>query len=197
MRSILLFLLVFISVGSYCYSQAISYIDIVGPSSVTAGQQTTYTINFYSGSGQIAPPTSGSYYWDTNGATASGNAISYNYLTWPSSGTFSIYYEYSDVTGTFYDYLTVTVTGSTTDLCPLVIPSAPGATLIANGQVTLSANPAPVGFTYQWYDSNQTTLLASTQNYTTPILSASKTYYVAYPINRLPTTMVWEGLTNR
>ncbi|WP_339881304.1 DUF6443 domain-containing protein [uncultured Algoriphagus sp.] len=180
MRSILLFLLVFISVGSYCYSQAISYIDIVGPSSVTAGQQTTYTINFYSGSGQIAPPTSGSYYWDTNGATASGNAISYNYLTWPSSGTFSIYYEYSDVTGTFYDYLTVTVTGSTTDLCPLVIPSAPGATLIANGQVTLSANPAPVGFTYQWYDSNQTTLLASTQNYTTPILSASKTYYVAY-----------------
>jgi RHS repeat-associated protein len=84
------------------------------------------------------------------------------------------------MSGTFYDYMTVTVTGSAGDPCPSVIPSAPGATLIANGAVTLTANSAPAGFTYQWYDSNQTTLLASTQSYTTPSLSASKTYYVAY-----------------
>ncbi len=70
-----------------------------------------------------------------------------------------------------------------TSPCVTVNPSAP-ATLITTSQaVTLTANPAPSGFSYRWYDSNGTTQLSTSQTYVTPTLSAGKTYYLAYSHN--------------
>ncbi|MDG1279378.1 MAG: DUF6443 domain-containing protein, partial [Algoriphagus sp.] len=64
--------------------------------------------------------------------------------------------------------------------CLNVFPSAPSQVILTNSAVTLTANAAPAGFTYRWYDSNGTTLLSSSQSYTTGILSSSKTYFIAY-----------------
>jgi hypothetical protein len=64
--------------------------------------------------------------------------------------------------------------------CLSALPSAPSQVILATQSVTLTANVAPAGFTYRWYDSDQVTLLSSAQAYGTPSLAASKTYYLAY-----------------
>ncbi|MDR7130958.1 RHS repeat-associated protein [Algoriphagus sp. 4150] len=179
MRSCFLFLILFLGWASPVCSQVITHVQIDGPTSVPAGEQAQFQVKFFNNSSQVAPGA-GSYYWEATTATSTGETVNVNYFTWPSPGTYVINYEYSDLTGEFYDYLFVTVTGSVGDPCPSVIPSAPGVTLLASGQVTLMANPAPAGFTYQWYDSDQTTLLKSTQDFPTPVITSSKTYYVAY-----------------
>jgi RHS repeat-associated protein len=67
-----------------------------------------------------------------------------------------------------------------TSACVTITPSAPSVLITSTQEVTLTANPAPAGFAYRWYDSNGTTQLSTAQNYLTGTISASKTYYLAY-----------------
>ncbi|MDX5479937.1 MAG: hypothetical protein LPJ98_15940 [Cyclobacteriaceae bacterium] len=64
--------------------------------------------------------------------------------------------------------------------CITVIPSAASQSLTSSNSVNLTANPAPSGFAYRWYDTDGTTLMSSSQSFSTPILTTSKLYYLAY-----------------
>ena len=74
---------------------------------------------------------------------------------------------------------TVTITFAT----PPVAPTAPGVTICAGNQASLSAT-APGG-TYQWFDANQNPLVSAVSTYTTPPLTATTKYYVQTIVNGL------------
>lgn len=58
--------------------------------------------------------------------------------------------------------------------------SAPEVTLLESGPGILTTNPAPEGFTYEWYGPDQSTLLSSTQSYVALNVTENKTFYVAF-----------------
>ncbi|WP_373493963.1 DUF6443 domain-containing protein, partial [Aquiflexum sp.] len=157
--------------------QTITGVQLSGPSNALTGEIAHFTVQFYSFGTPVSPPMGGSYLWSYPGATGL-HSISDAFIQYSVAGTYNVYYEYSDLGNTYYDFASIEITGG--NPCFSVDPSAPSVTVFSNTSVTLSANPAPGGFTYQWYDTNQTTLLSSSQNYSTPILSSSKTYYLAY-----------------
>ncbi|XHR93891.1 hypothetical protein ACFJIV_26885 [Mucilaginibacter sp. UC70_90] len=58
-------------------------------------------------------------------------------------------------------------------------PTASVITICQGTQATLTVGSPQAGFTYNWYDSPaKTTVLATGTSYTTPVLSAGKSYYV-------------------
>ncbi|MFN3759538.1 MAG: DUF6443 domain-containing protein [Algoriphagus aquaeductus] len=64
--------------------------------------------------------------------------------------------------------------------CTTVLPSAASETLTVSNSVNLIANNAPSGFAYRWYDSDGSSLMSSSQNFSTPIITASRLFYLAY-----------------
>jgi hypothetical protein len=64
--------------------------------------------------------------------------------------------------------------------CTTVLPSAASETITTSNSVNLTANAAPSGFTYRWYDSDGTSLMSSSQIFSTPIITASRLFYLAY-----------------
>jgi RHS repeat-associated protein len=161
------------------YGQSITSVFVDGPSVTDTGQGVQYTVQFFNGAVQVAPPSSATYNWTFSGGLSTFQDISNLHVTFFNSGTLTVFYEVTELGNSYYGSKTVTV-NSVSSPCPNVVPSAPEHTITSNVSVVLSANPAPSGFTYQWYDTNQTTLLSSSQNFTTPVLSSSKTYYLAY-----------------
>jgi RHS repeat-associated protein len=66
-----------------------------------------------------------------------------------------------------------------TSPCVSIIPSAPALVLVSVGSSTLTANPAPAGFSYRWF--NAAGISASTeQTCPTGFLNSSATFYLAY-----------------
>ncbi|KEO71621.1 DUF6443 domain-containing protein [Anditalea andensis] len=156
--------------------QNISNINISGPTSVTFGSNATYNIVFWSNYQQVEPPY-GDYQWTYSGGNVMLNTMSQLQLNFNTSGNIFITYQFATFDNYFFDQLMVQVTGNT---CNGVNASAQDVSRIGSGPVTLVANPAPAGFTYQWYAANGTTLLSSSQNYTTPTISTTTTYQLAY-----------------
>lgn len=64
--------------------------------------------------------------------------------------------------------------------CTTVIPSAASETLTSSNSVNLTASVAPSGFTYRWYDTDGVSLMSSSQIFSTPILTTSRLFYLAY-----------------
>jgi hypothetical protein len=114
----------------------------------------------------------GNYEWyDTlTGGSLLGSGASY---TTPVLTATTNYYVQTTIGGCTSTRTTVTVS-----VKPLpVAPTAPGRTVCIGSTAALTATGTGSG--YQWYDAAAGgNLLATTQNYTTPTLSASKTYYV-------------------
>jgi RHS repeat-associated protein len=154
-------------------------IQMSGPSTVNQGQAAQFTIQFFSEGSPVGPPFGAGYFWQYPGGNPGTMDISQLSVTFPNPGTYTVYYEISDVMGTFFASRNITV-NSTVSPCLSVIPSAPERTIGSAQSVVMTANTAPSGFTYRWFDSNGTTILSNSQSYTTPSLSANKTYYLAY-----------------
>ncbi|MDX5477549.1 MAG: DUF6443 domain-containing protein, partial [Cyclobacteriaceae bacterium] len=165
--------------GLEVLGQGITSIQLSGPSSVNTGQSAEFTVQFFSEGMQVSPPYFATYYWSYPGGNASLEDLSSLWVSFQNPGTYTVYYEVTEFGNSFFASRSITV-NSTVSPCPAVTPSAPERNIFSNSSVVLSANAAPSGFTYQWYDTNQTTLLSCSQNFTTPTLSSSKTYYLAY-----------------
>ena len=152
-------------------------VEINGPTSATINTQILYTVTFYNNGYQINPPTGGTAYWDYSGAMLVYQSNLELRLNFTVTGSQWVYYEYSTYDDYFSDYLYVNVTGN---YCNGVTPSALDKSRVGAGSVTLVADTAPSGFSYQWYNSSGTTLLSSSQSYTTPAISSTTTYKLAY-----------------
>ncbi|EPR66338.1 Cell well associated RhsD protein [Cyclobacterium qasimii M12-11B] len=83
--------------------------------------------------------------------------------------------------GNFYDNIKIEVIGY--NPCAEVYPSSSDGTHIGIGAVALMANAAPTGFGYKWYSTNRTTQVGTSKNFTTPRLTTTTTYYLAYVHN--------------
>ncbi|OYX17080.1 MAG: hypothetical protein B7Z16_10675, partial [Algoriphagus sp. 32-45-6] len=160
-------------------SQAITDVQLSGPSSITAGQNAQFSVSFYSNGMQVAPPTNATFYWNNGGGSTAFQDISSLQVSFSVNGTFTVYYEVTEFGNTFFATRNITVSGASSP-CPSIIPSAPEITLVTPTYVTLTANPAPAGFTYRWYDSDQLTLEGSNQTLDLGVVNAGKTYYLAY-----------------
>ncbi|MBN7816885.1 DUF6443 domain-containing protein [Algoriphagus pacificus] len=64
--------------------------------------------------------------------------------------------------------------------CTTVIPSAASETLTSSNSVNLTAKVAPSGFTYRWFDTDGVSLMSSSQILSTPIITSSRLFYLAY-----------------
>ncbi len=113
-------------------------------------------------------------------ATAGGNLlITGSTYTTPILGATTTYYVQATINGCSGPRTAVTVT-----VAP--IPTAPtsvGATICSGSTTTLTAT-APGGGTFAWYNSaSGGTLLSSSTNFTTPVVTANTTYYVQTIVN--------------
>ncbi|WP_057937325.1 DUF6443 domain-containing protein [Algoriphagus resistens] len=162
---------------SNSFGQGVTDVVIQGPSQANVGETIQFQVLFYSNGNQIAPPSGGSYFWEDGGL--SGSSSSMNSLTgyFGYPGTLLIGYEYSNAGNYYFASISVTIVG---DYCSNVTASAPDGSRVGPGIVQLSADAAPSGFSYVWYDTNQTTLVYSAKDFPTPTLTTSKTYYLGY-----------------
>jgi RHS repeat-associated protein len=64
--------------------------------------------------------------------------------------------------------------------CLTAYPSAPSIEISVSNSVNLVANPAPSGFTYRWFNSDGASQMSTSQMFTTPIITESKTFFLAY-----------------
>ena len=135
---------------------------------------TAFDATICSGSSATLTATApgGSYDWYT-AATGGTLLVSNANYTTPALTIQTIYYVQSTISG-----CTGARTAVTVNITP--IPSAPvasGATICSGTSATLAAT-APGG-TYAWYDSPVAgTLLISSANYNTPVLTTNTSYYV-------------------
>ena len=104
---------------------------------------------------------------------SSGN----NFTTPPLSATTTYYVEsFNSLTGCISAQTAVTATVVTT---PITAAGEPSAVIYGSGSTTINVAPGSGGDNVKWYDTNTSQPAIFTgQNFTTPVLSASKTYYV-------------------
>jgi len=122
----------------------------------SAGQPTSWSWSFPGGS----PATS----------TAQNPFVAYN-----TPGTYAVTLTATNANGTdsqtFTNYITI-------NSSPYAAPTAPGKNFCAPGTVTLNATPAAPGTVRWWNQPAGGTLLGTGNSFTTPVLSATTTYYV-------------------
>lgn len=172
------FLLLFISFGRLIGQQEVTSVTISGPASVAIGEEAVFNVAFYTNHHRLNAFSNGSFNWMHSGGQRERSDASGLSLTFSEPGQYEVFYGYSDFGGYFYDSKIVEVRSK--NPCPQANPSAPEVSLVRKGRAQLIANPAPEGFTYRWYDSDQTRKLSGSQRFLTPILSENKTYYLAY-----------------
>lgn len=153
-------------------------VKISGPASVEIGEEVVFPVAFYGNGYRLSVPVNGSYNWMHSGGQLVHSDISGLRLTFETAGDYEIFYGYSEFDSYFYDSRIITVKSQRN--CPQISPSAPEVTLIQKGRARLEANPAPDGFAYRWYDADQTSQLSASRKFRTPLLTKSKTYYLAY-----------------
>ncbi|MFO7826713.1 MAG: hypothetical protein R6V72_22465, partial [Cyclobacterium sp.] len=153
-------------------------VKISGPASVEIGEEVVFPVALYGNGYRLSVPVNGSYNWMHSGGQLVHSDISGLRLTFETAGDYEIFYGYSEFDSYFYDSRIITVKSKRN--CPQISPSAPEVTLIQKGRARLEANPAPDGFAYRWYDADQTSQLSASRKFRTPLLTKSKTYYLAY-----------------
>lgn len=157
-------------------SQNLTHVTVNGPSSIYVGEDGDFSVTFWDGATQVNYP-GGTYYWDFTGAQVNSmdpNSLS---LQFTSAGNGYVSYTYVTFDDLFWDQWDLTVYS---DYCYGITPSAVESTPQSPGSVTLTANPAPSGFSYEWYDASGNNLLSTGQSYTTQNLTQTTTYRLAY-----------------
>jgi|GEM_PF-679510 len=172
------FLLLFCIYGNSNFCQNITHVQIVGPTSVSQGETAIYEVNFWNGSTMVYPNNGIGSMWSVSEAIINYETYNSISLIYNSAGSYSLVYQFMTFDGNFNDYKQVRV--KSTNPCAEIEATSVAVSRFGSGPVTLTASPAPVGFEYQWYASNQTTQLGSSQSFKTPSLSATTTYYLAY-----------------
>ncbi|WP_199856435.1 DUF6443 domain-containing protein, partial [Lunatibacter salilacus] len=160
------------------FCQSTARPQITGPTSVALGTAATFHVAFWNGSTMVHPSSGLGYMWSPSGGFVnheSQNSIS---LTFNSVGSHWLSYQYMTYDGNYYDNIQVQVTSP--DQCAGISAAAPDGSRVGNGTVTLEASPAPTGFGYRWFAADQSTQLGTARKFTTPGLSATTTYYLAY-----------------
>ncbi len=152
-------------------------VQINGPSTAPANTQVLFTFTYYNNGVPTSPPTGGSTTWDYSDAILVNETSSELRVSFTNPGPQWVYYSYNTHNALYYDYFYIEVGSGS---CAGVIPSADDVTREGEGVVVLSADTAPSGFAYQWYESNGTTLLSSSQNFTTPHIVTTTSYLLAY-----------------
>jgi len=177
MKSIVLFTLCCLF-GRAIFCQSVTHVQITGPTSVTQGTTAIYSVNFWNGSTMVYPTGGLGYMWSSSGGFINYETHNSISLSFNTPGSHTLIYQYMTFDGNYYDNIQVQVTGL--NQCAEVSAAASDVSRLGSGTVTLVASPAPVGFGYRWFASNQTTQLGSAQNFTTPNLTVTTTYYLAY-----------------
>jgi RHS repeat-associated protein len=172
----LIVFVILVGIPGLVKSQSISYIQIDGPSSVNINSNINYNISYWSGSSQTTP-MGYPYQWSYLGAISNFESETSAQLIFTEPGTRTISYTYYTFDDILFASKQITVNGN---FCNGVTPISPDVSRTGSGTVILSSNTAPAGFTYQWYSSNQTTLLSTNQNYTTAVLNSTTTFYLAF-----------------
>ena len=172
----ILILCVFFVCSGVVLGQGITHVQIDGPSTANTTSYTTFTVSFWNGSTQVTPQGF-PYVWNYPGAVESFSSETSISLIFTSGGSKTISYTYYGFDDIYYASKTVSVS---TNFCAGVTPGSDNVARLGPGSVTFVAHQAPPGFSYRWYASNQTTVLASSQSFTTPVLSSNTTYYLGY-----------------
>jgi len=152
-------------------------VEINGPSTAPANTQILFTVTYYNNGVQTNKPAGGTTTWDYSDAILVNETSSELRINFTNPGPQWVYYSHNTFDNIYYDYFYLEVDNGS---CDGVTPSASDVTREGEGSVTLSAAAAPSGFIYQWYASDGTTLLSSSQNYTTPVIGSTTTYNLAY-----------------
>lgn len=123
-----------------------------------------------------SPAGTVAWYAAATGGTSLSTSTSY---TTPSLISTTNYYVEAKTTSTACVSATRSVATATINAIPAV-PIAAGASRCGTGTVTISATPAS-GLTVDWYSASTggTALLSGSTSYTTPSLTATKSYYAA------------------
>lgn len=180
MKNLILSFLFSLGFTSTVFSQSVTHVELDGPTSLIAGEEYEFRAYLYSNNNLVAPSFSSTYVWDSQGSQVMSETVSVTLLKYFIAGTYLIYYEYSDAETTVFASKSVTVTGNTISPCLTVDASAPEVTITSNGPVTLTANPAPEGFSYEWYSADQTTLVSSSQSLVVHNVTENRIFYIAY-----------------
>ncbi|WP_439488527.1 DUF6443 domain-containing protein [Algoriphagus sp.] len=177
MKNIICLLSLFGLICSSSLGQGVTNVIIQGPTQANVGETVQFQVLFYSNGNQIAPPSGGGYFWEDGGIA--GSSSSMNSLTgyFTQAGNYIVGYEYSNAGNYYFDSFSISISGN---FCTNVNASANDGYRLGPGVVQMSADTAPSGFSYVWYDTNQTTLVSSSKNFNTPSLSVTKTYYLGY-----------------
>ncbi|WP_202928099.1 DUF6443 domain-containing protein [Cyclobacterium salsum] len=171
-------LVLFVSFGRLFGQEEITSVSISGPASIAIGEEAVFNVAFYTNHRRVNALSNGSYNWMHSGGQCEQSDVSGLSLIFAEPGHYEVFYGYSEFGSYFYDSKVVEVKSQRP--CPQATPSAPEVTLVRKGRARLIANPAPEGFTYRWYDSDQTRKVSGRKQFLTPMLSENKTYYLAY-----------------
>jgi len=177
MKKLLLFLLLVFFFKDVSAQQP-TRVVLSGPRQVDFGSTYTYSVSFWNGSTAVHLVKGGTPLWSFTGASIEAQSAYEISLNFNSTGVQTIFYRFITVGKTVYDLLEVVVVAD--KICANIIPSARHETILGSGSITLTADPAPDGFGYRWYGEDQSSVLATGQIFTTPVLESSSTYYLAY-----------------
>ena len=164
--------------GQYVFGQEITQVQIIGPTTVSIGETALFEVNFWNGTTMVYPNNGIGSMWSVPQATINYETYNSISLTFSSAGSFNLTYQFMTFDGNFNDNLQIRV--HHINPCEEIEASAENVSRFESGSVELAASPAPAGFEYRWFDSNQSTQIGTSQSFTTPIISATTTYYLAY-----------------
>ncbi len=86
-------------------------VQISGPTKVLKDTEVLYTANFYNNGSPVNPPTGGTSYWDQSGAMVIYESSLEYRLSFTTSGSHWVYYEYSTFDNYYSDMLYLDVEG--------------------------------------------------------------------------------------
>ena len=164
--------------GQYVFGQEVTQVQIIGPTTVSIGETALFEVNFWNGSTMVYPNNGIGSMWSVPDATINYETYNSISITFNSAGSFILTYQFMTFDGNFNDNLPIRVPNI--NPCEGIEASAVNVSRFESGSVELTASPSPAGFEYRWFDSNQSTQLGTSKSFTTPTISATTTYYLAY-----------------
>ncbi|AEL26709.1 DUF6443 domain-containing protein [Cyclobacterium marinum] len=173
-----LFSLLICVYGQYLFGQEVTQVQIIGPTTVSIGETALFEVNFWNGTTMVYPNNGIGSMWSVPQATINYETYNSISLTFSSAGSFNLTYQFMTFDGNFNDNLQIRVPHI--NPCEEIEASAENVSRFESGSVELTASPSPAGFEYRWFASDQSTQLGTSQSFTTPTISATTTYYLAY-----------------
>lgn len=157
-------------------AQNLTHVTVMGPSSTYVGEDESFYVSFWDGASQVNYP-GGTYYWDFTGSQVNSmDPVSLS-LHFTSAGNEYVAYTYVTFDDLIWDQWDFVVYS---DYCQNITPTAIENTPESPGQVTLTSNTAPPGFTYEWYDATGINLLSTSQSFTTPEINETTVFKLAF-----------------